>query len=121
MGILNVEDIFILYTIKDYLHTNFQEAISIKWISKNFGINDYKVKVGFKLLFNSPVISFLTDVRLKKAKQLLMEPKETISSISEQVGYSHANNFSIAFKRKYQLTPLEYRSKTKLSGSNLSE
>ena len=116
LGILNVEDIFILYAIKDYIQTNFQDAISIKRISKNFGINDYKVKVGFKLLFNIPVIRFLTDVRLQKATQLLMDPKETVASISEQVGYSHSNNFSVAFKRKYKLTPMEYRTKTKLSG-----
>ena len=112
LDFLNVEDILILYKIKNYIENNFQEAISIKGISKNFGINDYKAKAGFKLLFNTPIISFLTDIRLKKATQLLMDPRETISSIAEQVGYTHSNNFSVAFKRKYKLTPMEYRNQS---------
>ena len=116
LDFLNVEDIFILYEIKNYILNNFQETISIKSISRNFGINDYKIKAGFKLLFNTPVISFLTDVRLKKATQFLMNPRETISSIAEQVGYSHSNNFSVAFKRKYKLTPIEYRDKITRTG-----
>lgn len=121
LDFLNIEDIFILYAIKNHIQNNFQEAISIKGISKNFGINDYKIKAGFKLLFNTPVIGYLTDVRLEKAKQFLLNPRETIASVAEQVGYSHSNNFSVAFKRKFKLTPLEYRAKTKLLGSNLSE
>lgn len=112
LGFLTVEDIFILYEIKSYIQHNFQESISIKTLSKNFGINDYKTKAGFKLLFNIPVISFLTGVRLEKATQLLMNPREPISSIAEQVGYSHSNNFSVAFKRKYKMTPMEYRNKS---------
>ncbi|WP_430968285.1 alpha/beta fold hydrolase [Spongiimicrobium sp. 2-473A-2-J] len=109
LDILNVEDIFALYAIRDYLQNNFQREISIKDISRNFGINDYKIKVGFKVLFNSPLIRYLTDVRLRNACRLLMDPKETISSISEQVGYKYSNNFSVAFKRKYKITPLQYR------------
>jgi pimeloyl-ACP methyl ester carboxylesterase/AraC-like DNA-binding protein len=110
-GILNVEDIFILYLARDYIQNNFKENLSIKSLSKKFGINDYKIKTGFKLLFDSPVIHFLTAVRLQKACDLLMDPKETISSIAEQVGYTHSNNFSAAFKRKYHLTPLQFRTK----------
>ncbi|MGW9685096.1 alpha/beta fold hydrolase [Flagellimonas sp. 2504JD1-5] len=118
LDFLNVEDIFILYAVKNHIQSYFQEAISIKGISKNFGINDYKIKAGFKLLFNTPVIGYLTDVRLEKAKQLLINPRETISSVAEQVGYTHSNNFSVAFKRKYGMTPMEYKAKTKPLSSN---
>jgi len=108
---LTVEDIFILYKIKDYILNNFQESISIKYLSKEFGINEYKIKSGFKLLFDSPIIRFLTDTRLHNSCDLLTRPEETVASVSEQVGYKHSNNFSIAFKRKYQLTPMQYREK----------
>ncbi|RDY60757.1 alpha/beta fold hydrolase [Flagellimonas nanhaiensis] len=108
---LNIEDIFKLYEIKDHIQNNFQEDISIKDLCKEFGINDYKVKLGFKALFQTPVIGFLTTVRLEKACELLMDPKETVASIAEKVGYTHANNFSVAFKRQHQMTPMEYRNK----------
>lgn len=111
LEILTVKDIFVLYQIRDYLGRNFQEKMSISHLSRKFGINEYKMKSGFRLLFRSPVITMLTDIRLKHACRLLERPEETVSSVAEQVGYTHSNNFSAAFKRKYRLTPLQYRTK----------
>ncbi|WP_353779700.1 alpha/beta fold hydrolase [Winogradskyella sp. 3972H.M.0a.05] len=110
LDFLTIEDIFILYDIKDYVQNHFHEDLKIKDLARLFGLNEYKVKRGFKLLFDTPVISYLTDIRLDKASKLLMGPKETIESIAEQVGYEHANNFSVAFKRKFGLSPSKYRS-----------
>ncbi|HMB99677.1 MAG TPA: alpha/beta fold hydrolase [Flavobacteriaceae bacterium] len=107
---LTIEDIFTLYAIKDYIQNNIQKDLNIKDLSKYFGINDYKLKKGFRLLFETPVIGFLTDIRLENACKLLMDPQETILSIAEQVGYVHPNNFSVAFKRKFGISPTQYRS-----------
>jgi pimeloyl-ACP methyl ester carboxylesterase/AraC-like DNA-binding protein len=107
----NAEDISILYSVKDYLLTHFHEAISLKSLSKQFGINIFKLKNGFKLLFEQSVIEFLTNTRLKNACMLLTNPNETVSSIANLVGYGYANNFSLAFKRKYGITPLQYKLK----------
>ncbi|MEM7375548.1 MAG: alpha/beta fold hydrolase [Bacteroidota bacterium] len=109
LDMLSVEDIFTLYSMRDYIQNNYQEPLSIQSLSKHFGINDFKVKTGFKLLFHSPVITFLIETRLKQACQLLRESKLPISVIAEEVGYGHSNNFSVAFKRKYHVSPLEYR------------
>jgi pimeloyl-ACP methyl ester carboxylesterase/AraC-like DNA-binding protein len=110
-GRSNVEDFSILYTIKAYILSNFHENISIKSLSKQFGINVFKLKTGFKLLFESSVIEFLTHTRLENACGLLTDPNETILSVANLVGYGYANNFSMAFKRKYGITPLQYKLK----------
>jgi pimeloyl-ACP methyl ester carboxylesterase/AraC-like DNA-binding protein len=107
----NVEDFYILYAVKDYILTHFQEDISLSSLSKQFGINVFKLKSGFRLLFESPVIEFLTNTRLENACGLLTNPNETISSVASLVGYGYANNFSLAFKRKYGITPLQYKHK----------
>lgn len=109
LEMLSVEDIFTLYAIRDYIQNNYKEQISLKSLSRHFGINDFKIKTGFKLLFDSPVITFLIDTRLKQACELLRESRLSISIIAEEVGYGHANNFSAAFKRKYDVSPLDYR------------
>lgn len=109
LDFLSIEDIFVLYAMKDYIQNNSDKDIRIKDLTRHFGINDYKIKKGFKLLFDTPVITYLTDIRLEKASKLLMDPNETIESIAEQVGYEHANNFSVAFKRKFGLSPSKYK------------
>ena len=109
LDILSAEDIFILYSIKDYIQNNCKGNLTIKGLSKHFGINDFKIKTGFRILFNSPVIRFLTNVRLEKASNLLVNSNLSISAIAEEVGYNHPNNFSVAFKRKFEMTPLEYK------------
>ena len=109
LGLLRAKDIFILYEVKNYIQDNFQKDITIKYLSRRFGINEYKIKSGFRSLFGSPVITFLSNVRLQNACELLMMEDETVSSISEKVGYTHPNNFSAAFKRKYKLSPKQYR------------
>jgi pimeloyl-ACP methyl ester carboxylesterase/AraC-like DNA-binding protein len=113
MSSANVEDFSILYTIRDYIVMHFHENISLKSLSKQFGINLFKLKTGFKLLFESPVIEFLTNTRLENACRLLMNPNETILSVAHLVGYGYASNFSHAFKRKYGITPLQYKFKVR--------
>ncbi|MEX0313680.1 MAG: alpha/beta fold hydrolase [Allomuricauda sp.] len=111
---LNPKDIFIVYEVKDHLTSNFHKQHTIKSLSRKFGINEYKLKSGFKSLFGKPLITFLTDFRLQKACEFLSHFDETVATVSEKVGYQHSNNFSIAFKRKYGITPSQFQAK--LSG-----
>ena len=108
---LQIKDIFALYRVRAFLLNNFDKQLSLESLSREFGINQYKLKSGFRLLFDTPVIRFQSDIRLQNACNLLGMPKETVASIAEKVGYGHANNFSAAFKRKYGLKPLQYRTK----------
>ncbi|MCM8568604.1 alpha/beta fold hydrolase [Gramella jeungdoensis] len=106
---LNPEDIFAIYSIKDHIEKHFEEEITINSLSRQFGINDFKVKSGFKALFATPVINFLNQTRLNYSLRLLSDPRLTMSDIAEKVGYKHPNNFSTAFKRRYGVPPNKYR------------
>ena len=48
---------------------------------------------------------------LKEAKYLLLHSDKTISSISENLGFTNRTHFYKLFKAKYGLTPNEYRKK----------
>ncbi len=106
---LSVQDIFTLYEIRDHLLNHYEQDISIQSLSRHHGINSFKVKKGFKTLFGTPVIAFLNDIRLENARRLLVDPGSTIGSVAAAIGYRFANNFSVAFKRKYGMTPQEYK------------
>ena len=52
---------------------------------------------------------FVLNVRVRKAKQLLAQGNEPLSSIAEQTGFHDASYLIKAFKRVTGLTPNEYR------------
>jgi len=55
------------------------------------------------------VNDYITKVRLKKAKHLLIHDTGSIADISFKVGFSTAAYFSTVFKNAFGITPTEYR------------
>jgi AraC family transcriptional regulator, transcriptional activator of the genes for pyochelin and ferripyochelin receptors len=94
-----------LYFAKDYLVQNYANPNSLATISKITGLNEFKLKQGFKLLFNSSVIDFLINYRLEKAHELLLNTQKTISEVAYETGYTSAAYFGKAFKKKYGYNP----------------
>ena len=54
--------------------------------------------------------SYILTLKMKKARHLLeSNPELTIEDIAERCGFEHASNFHSAFKKKYGITPMDYR------------
>ena len=99
----------ILHDIKNYLDQRFLDASSIEMLSKQFGINEFKLKHGFKVLFNTSPMRHLQYKRLEYSKMLLRDTDKTIKEIADEIGYSHAANFTIAFSKTFGNSPGYYR------------
>lgn len=54
-------------------------------------------------------IAYLTDIRMKKAVELLDKTDDKSYMIAEKVGYSDPNYFSHVFKKHYGVSPQKYR------------
>ncbi|MEJ1237091.1 AraC family transcriptional regulator [Chryseolinea sp. T2] len=93
------------YAIKDHLRATFLEEHSLLALSRKFGINQNKLKTGFRELFGTPVISYLYDLRMDFARTLLLDKNMNVNEVSPMVGYRNANHFSTAFKRKFGISP----------------
>ena len=52
---------------------------------------------------------YLTGVRIREAKRLLLETQMTISEVALAVGYSSASFFIRSFKKTEGISPSEYR------------
>lgn len=95
----------VLYAVKDYLHNTVNEEHSLLDLSKSFGINQNKLKTGFRELFGMPVITYLYDLKMQHARALLLEKDMHVSEVARVVGYRNANHFSTAFRRKFGINP----------------
>ena len=98
----------ILYA-KDYLLKSLENPPSLKQLARIAGINEFKLKKGFKELFKQTVFEYLADVRLELGKNDLLENKKTISQIAFELGYSSLQHFSNSFKRKFGVSPNQVR------------
>jgi AraC-like DNA-binding protein len=103
-------DIERLQYIKAYLDCHFAESLSIIMLSREAGINQTKLKNGFKELFKTTVFGYINELRLKEAKRLLLEEKMCVNEVAYTVGYKYPHYFSAAFKKKFGILPASLRS-----------
>ncbi|SHI53918.1 AraC-type DNA-binding protein [Arenibacter nanhaiticus] len=93
----------------NYLSKNYRNPGTLKELSKKIGTNEFLLKRDFKILFGTTVFGYVSEVRMKKAKELLLKSKYSISQISDEVGYKNPQHFSTAFKRKFGICPSSIR------------
>lgn len=95
---------------REYIMSNLDDPPSLSELSKIVGINEYKLKRGFKELFGSTVFGYLSDARLEIAKNDLLKSKKTAGSIASELGYSSVQHFSNSFKKKFGYSPNKLKS-----------
>ena len=106
---LCAHDIEQLYQAKDIL---IQQAIhppSLMNLARQVGLNDRKLKQGFRHLFGTTVFGYLRDYRLQQAQALLHNPNLTIANVAAGVGYKSPEAFCHAFHRKFAVSPKAYQ------------
>ncbi len=94
---------------RDYLVKNIESPPTLVELAKIAGINEYKLKRGFKEMFDQTAFSYLSDLRLDLAKNDLLEGKKLATEIAFELGYCSLQHFSNAFKKKFGITPSQVR------------
>ena len=101
-----------IYLIKEYIHSHYHnEALSVRDIGSQVYLSASYVCTYFKNETGQTINQYLTDYRMKKAKELLADSRYQIADISSKVGYSNGNYFSKSFKKLTGLSPSDYREK----------
>jgi AraC-like DNA-binding protein len=98
-----------LVALHEYLQQTFTTDHSLRKLAKRFGLNEFKLKKGFKTLFNTTVFDYLHELKMNHARQLLVSTQTYVNEISGMVGYKNPNHFSTAFKRKFGVNPAQCR------------
>ncbi|QVY66354.1 AraC family transcriptional regulator [Polaribacter sp. Q13] len=91
------------------LNKNIHKSFKINDLSILTGINEHKLKRDFKLVFKSPVFTYLTNLRMEKAKTMLLKNNIDISDVAVAVGYKNPQHFTVAFKKKFNYLPSELK------------
>ncbi|MGO4290615.1 helix-turn-helix transcriptional regulator [Chitinophaga sp. RAB17] len=106
---LPAKDIESLYAIKQYMEQHYEQPLSITALARKAGINQMKLKNGFKELFNTTVFGYLSDIRMQEAKRLLQDEKLYVGEVADKIGYKHPHHFTAAFRKKFGMMPKDIR------------
>lgn len=78
-------------------------------LGRELGMSRVQVYRKVKALLGFSVNDYIINVRLKKAKSLLLETNMSIADISSEVGFSSPTYFSTTFKSKINMSPKEFK------------
>lgn len=95
----------------DYINEHYSDKISLDEIANHVGISKYYFSYLFKKEMEINFTSYLNQIRIEKAKNLLKNPMVTVSQVYYQVGFNDQQYFSKIFKKYVGTTVTEYRSK----------
>lgn len=97
-----------IHQAKQILIDNLKNPPSLKDLSQQVGLNDFKLKRGFREVFGQSAFKYLRDYRLEQARQLLAKGEMNVTEASLRVGFESRSYFAIAFRNKFGVNPKQY-------------
>lgn len=101
----NITENPVLNEILEYVNNNYGEKLDLTTLSNMFFVTPSHISRLFKKYMNTSTISYIHEVRVKKAIELLRESDVSIKEVAERVGYESLNNFYKYFKQYTGVTP----------------
>lgn len=78
---------------------------TIRSLSKQVALNEFKLKTGFRKYFNSGIFEWLMEQKMQHARELIKNTNKPIKEIASLIGYPRTTNFITAFRRQFGFTP----------------
>lgn len=94
---------------RDYINERLDSPPNLSEIARAIGMNEFKLKNGFKEMFQSTIFGYLTEKRLNIGRLYLQDTDKSIAEISYELGYSSPQHFSNNFKQRFGKTPKSVR------------
>lgn len=95
--------------ITRYLQEHLAEEMSLSVLSEEFHLNPQYISQLFKNEIGVNFLTYLTNIRMEKAKKLLLSTSIAITEVADKSGYSDYRVFTKVFKKSEGITPSQYR------------
>ena len=102
-------DIEKLHAAKAFIRQHMFEPLSMQQISRVSGLNEFKLKKGFKELFGTTTFGYLNELKMTYARQLILNSQCSILEAAYSVGYGEPYSFTRAFRKHFGYLPSELK------------
>ena len=93
----------------EYLELNYAQKFHQQECADLFHVNKDYMSRHFREVYGVGMITYLMEIRLRKAKELLGSSDMQIQEIADRVGFFDVKYFSAQFKKATGMTPSAYR------------
>jgi AraC-like DNA-binding protein len=90
---------------REILLADLHNPPSLSALARQAGLNEFKLKSGFRKMFGRPVFSYLKEHRLEKARELIRGGGKSVTEVAYETGYSTLQHFSNEFRKKFGVNP----------------
>ncbi len=95
--------------IRKFIDENYHRNIKAEEIAKYMGMNQNIIRKEFKAQYHTTIAHYISELRMLKAKKLIIHKEMMIKEIAIECGYEYLQNFTRAFKKKFGVSPESLR------------
>lgn len=104
-GGISTQEFKRLELARQTLEKDFDHPPSLQQLSRKVGLNDFKLKRGFRLVYHTTVFGYVRRLRMEKARALLEAGDCNVTAAALAAGYSCLGHFAAAFKKHFGFLP----------------
>ncbi|WP_437724872.1 helix-turn-helix transcriptional regulator [Sorangium sp. So ce861] len=103
--LLSQQDIARLERARKILLGRMVDPPTLPELARHAGLNEVKLKEGFRAVFGAPVFAYLRNHRLDEAHRLLRQRACNVTEVAQRVGYENPSKFAAAFRKRFGVSP----------------
>ncbi|OBZ18323.1 hypothetical protein A8L34_01685 [Bacillus sp. FJAT-27264] len=92
-----------------YMEENYHEPLSIDQLAEVIGSSPRTLSRLFRAQLHCSPSRYLSEIRMKQAKTLLLKTDATLEQIALGTGYSDAYSFGKTFKKHFGISPVRFK------------
>ena len=97
--------------LRDHLLALEGKLPTLEALARTFGIPARRLNAEFTQAYGDSIFAFIAGHRLDQAREALLAEDVPMKVLADRLGYSHVNNFSNAFRRRFGQAPGSLRRK----------
>ncbi|MGD1952478.1 MAG: helix-turn-helix transcriptional regulator [Leptolyngbyaceae cyanobacterium] len=106
---LSSDELERLHAAKAILTRNVSQYPTLSDVAQQVGLNEYRLKQGFRQVFDTTPFGYLHHCRMQQAQHLLLNSSLSIAGVAQRIGYRNPEAFSTAFRRQFRISPKAYQ------------
>lgn len=98
----------LIYDAEKVIYKRYKEQIGVAQIAEELGVSPNYLSSQFKKYKEQTLTSYITDLRLNTAIEMLQIPGANVKTIAENLGYQSSRHFARLFREKFDKSPSDF-------------